>query len=164
MIQTDAAINSGNSGGPLINIDGQVIGMNTAVDQQGQGIGFAIPINLAKVAINSVVDTGKIIRPMIGVRYISVTKEFASRNNLSVDHGALIYTSGNQPAIVSGSPAEKAGLKEGDIITKIGNDEIIAGKGLVGLISKYNVGDRITVSYVRDGQTKTAEITLAESK
>lgn len=164
MIQTDAAINSGNSGGPLINIDGQVIGINTAVDQQGQGIGFAIPINLAKVAINSVTKTGKITRPIIGVRYININKEFATRNNLSVDHGALIYSSGGDGAIVGGSPAEKAGLKEGDIITKIGNEEIVAGKGLVGVISKYNVGDKITLTYVRDGQTKTTDITLAESK
>lgn len=163
MIQTDAAINSGNSGGPLINIDGQVIGINTAVDQQGQGIGFAIPINLAKTAISSVLSTGKIVRPMIGIRYINITKEFATRNNLSVDHGALIYSSGTDPAVLAGSPAAKAGLKVGDIITKINSDDVIAGRGLVGLISKYNPGDKVKLTYVRDGAVKTVDVTLAQS-
>lgn len=164
LIQTDAAINPGNSGGPLVNIDGQVIGMNTAIDQQGQGIGFAIPINLAKSAIDSVAANGKITRPMIGVRYINITKEFAARNNLSVDHGALIYSSGSDLAIVSGSPAAKAGLKEGDIITKIGDVELGEGKSLAGTVARYNVGDKVTITYVRDGKEHKVDLVLAESK
>jgi serine protease Do len=164
MIQTDAAINSGNSGGPLINIDGQVIGINTAVDQQGQGIGFAIPVNLAKSALSSVLANGKIIRPMLGIRYINISKEFATRNNLAVDHGALIYSSTSDSPVIAGSPAERAGLKEGDIITKVAGDEIGINKSLISLVSKYNVGDKVTITYLRDGKTKNTDIVLAESK
>lgn len=164
MIQTDAAINSGNSGGPLINSGGQVIGMNTAVDQQGQGLGFAIPINFAKSALASVKEKGKIVRPMIGVRYVNITKEFAARNELSVDHGALIYASGGDLAVLPGTPAAKAGLKEGDIITKIGDTEIGEGRSLLGTISKYKPGDKVTIIYVRDGKEHKVDLTLAEGK
>ena len=164
MIQTDAAINSGNSGGPLVNLDGQVIGINTAVDQSGQSIGFAIPINVAKSAIDSVVTTGKVVRPMIGVSYISITKEFAVSNNLPVNEGAYIYGSKNQLAVILGSPADKAGLRDGDIITKINNDKISNNKSLSSLIGKYKVGDKVEITYLRDGKTKTVTITLVESK
>lgn len=164
MIQTDAAINSGNSGGPLVNLDGQVIGINTAVDQSGQSIGFAIPINVAKSAIDSVVTTGKVVRPMIGVSYISITKEFAVSNNLPVNEGAYIYGSKNQLAVIPGSPADKAGLRDGDIITKINNDKISNNKSLSSLIGKYKVGDKVEITYLRDGKTKTVTITLVESK
>lgn len=164
LIQTDAAINPGNSGGPLVNIDGQVIGINTAIDQQAQGIGFAIPVNLASAALKSVVEKGKVVRPMIGVRYINITKEFAARNDLSVDHGALIYASGRDLPIVPNSPADKAGLKENDIITKIGDVELGEGKSLVGIIAKYNVGDKVTITYIRDGKEQKTDLVLAESK
>lgn len=164
MIQTDAAINSGNSGGPLVNLDGQVIGINTAVDQSGQSIGFAIPINVAKSAIDSVVTTGRVVRPMIGVSYISITKEFAVSNNLPVNEGAYIYGSKNQLAVIPGSPADKAGLRDGDIITKINNDKISNNKSLSSLIGKYKVGDKVEITYLRDGKTKTVTITLVESK
>lgn len=164
LIQTDAAINPGNSGGPLVNIDGQVIGINTAIDQQAQGIGFAIPINLAKSALDSVIKTGKIVRPMMGVRYINITKEFAARNDLSIDHGALIYASGRDLAIVPGSPADKAGLKENDIITKIGDVELGEGKSLAGTVARYNVGDKVTITYIRDGKEQKTDLTLAENK
>lgn len=164
MIQTDAAINSGNSGGPLINLAGQVIGINTAVDQQGQSIGFAIPINVAKSAISSVTSVGKVIRPMIGVSYIPITKEFAVSNNLPVNEGAYIYGSKNQVAVVPNGPADKAGLKEGDIISKINNDKISADKSLSNIISQFKVGDKVKITYLRDGKVKTANITLAETK
>jgi serine protease Do len=164
LIQTDAAINPGNSGGPLSNIDGQVIGINTAVDQSGAGIGFAIPINLAKTALDSVLKTGKISRPYLGIRYINVTKEFAARNNLSVDHGALIYASGSDLAVLPNSPASKAGLKEGDIITKINDTELGQGKSLVSVLSNFKVGDEVMVSFVRDGKDAKTKATLAEAK
>jgi len=164
MIQTDAAINPGNSGGPLVDIGGQVIGINTAVDSQAQGIGFAIPINLAKSVLGSVLKEGKIVRPMLGVRYINISKEFATRNNLDVDHGALIYASGGDLSVVPNSPAARAGLKEGDIIIKIGDDTLGQGKSLVSVLSKYQPGDKVRVVYLRDGKEHTAEVTLAESK
>lgn len=164
LIQTDAAINPGNSGGPLVNIDGQVIGINTAIDQQAQGIGFAIPINLAKSALDSVVKTGKISRPMLGVRYINITKEFAARNNLTIDHGALIYASGRDLAVIPGSPAAKAGLAEEDIIVKIDDVELGEGKSLAGTLARYNVGDKVTITYLRYGKEHKADVVLAESK
>jgi serine protease Do len=164
LIQTDAAINPGNSGGPLSNIDGQVIGINTAVDQSGEGIGFAIPINLAKTALDSVLKTGKISRPYLGIRYMNITKEFATRNNLSVDHGALIYSSGSDLAVLPNSPASKAGLKSGDIITKIDDMELVQGKSLINVLSNFKVGDKVTVYFIRDGKEAKTEATLAEAK
>lgn len=164
VIQTDAAINSGNSGGPLINVEGQVIGINTAVDSSGESIGFAIPINLAKSAIESVVATGKISRPMLGIRYIPVTREIAAQYDLSVEYGAYIYR-GNygQSAIVSGSPAEKAGLKEGDIVIKINDDKIQEGNSLISILSKYRVGDRVTITYLRDSKETQTTANLSEA-
>lgn len=163
MIQTDAAINPGNSGGPLINIDGQVIGINTAVDGQGEGIGFAIPINLAKSDFKSVTEKGKIVRPMLGIRYINITKEFAARNNLPVQSGALLYASRGEIAVVPGYPAAKAGLREGDIITKINDETIGEGKSLINLISKHSVGDRVKVTYLRDNKESSVDLTLTEA-
>lgn len=163
LIQTDAAINPGNSGGPLVNIGGQVIGINTAVDQSGQGIGFAIPINLAKSALDSVEKNGKIVRPYLGVRYINITKEFAARNNLGVDHGALIYASGNDFAVIHGSPAQKAGLKEEDIILKINDTELGQGKSLVSVLSNFSVGDKVTITFLRDGKEAKTTAVLAAS-
>lgn len=164
MIQTDAAINSGNSGGPLTNIDGQVIGMNTAVAGGAEGIGFATPVNLIKSALESVQKQGKIVRPMLGVRYINITKEVATANDLPIDHGALIYASGNLLAIVPGSPADKAGLREGDIILKVGDREIGEGRSLVSILSNFLPGDKVEVEYLRDGKEATASATLSESK
>ncbi|MFA5196870.1 MAG: trypsin-like peptidase domain-containing protein [Patescibacteria group bacterium] len=163
VIQTDAAINPGNSGGPLVNLAGQIIGINTAIDQNGQSIGFAIPINTAKTDVDSVISKGKIIRPMLGVRYIPITKEFAASNNLSVPEGAYIYGSRSELGVLPGSPAEKAGLKDGDIITKIGDNKISASQSLSSIIAKYKVGDKVKISYIRDGKQKTTEVTLTEA-
>jgi serine protease Do len=164
VIQTDAAINPGNSGGPLVNLTGQAIGMNTAIDQQGQAIGFALPINVVKSGLESVLLKGKIIRPMLGVRYIPITKEFATRNDLTVNEGAYIYGGRNVAAVAIGSPAAQAGLKEGDIITKLGADKINAQHSLSGLLSKYRAGDKVGLTYLRDGKEKSIQITLSESK
>jgi S1-C subfamily serine protease len=101
---------------------------------------------------------------MLGIRYINISKEFATRNNLASDHGALIYSSGSDVPVIAGSPAERAGLKEGDIITKIGSDEIGINKSLISLVSRYNVGDKVSVTFLRDGKTKTTDVVLAESK
>ncbi len=164
VIQTDAAINPGNSGGPLLNIDGQVVGMNTAVDQTGQSIGFAIPISLVKSALDSYNVNSRIVRPMLGVRYITISKEFAAENNLSVTEGALLYSSTGSPAVVSGSPADKAGLKNGDIVTKVGNTTLSTTKTLMSVISTYNVGDKVPITYIRDGKTNTVTVTLVEAQ
>jgi serine protease Do len=164
VIQTDAAINPGNSGGPLLNIEGQVVGMNTAVDQTGQSIGFAIPISLVQSALDSYTANGRIVRPMLGVRYITISKEYATENNLAVSQGALLYSSTDSPAVVSGSPADNAGLKNGDIITKIGNTTLTTTTTLMSVVETYKVGDKIAVTYIRDGKTSTVNITLVESK
>jgi len=164
MIQTDAAINPGNSGGPLVNLDGQVIGINTAVASGAEGIGFVTPINIAKTAFKSVQEKGKIVRPMLGVRYINITKEFAVRNNLPVNYGALIYSYDSDLAVLPGTPAAKAGLTEGDIITKIADYELTQGQSLISVLSNFAPGDEVTLTYLRDGKEKTATIVLAESK
>lgn len=164
VIQTDAAINSGNSGGPLINIQGQVIGINTAVAANAQSIGFAIPINMVKADLESYMAKGKIIKPMIGVRYIPITKEFATSNNLSATEGAYIYGGRNLLAVLPDGPAAKAGLKEGDIIIKLNNDKVTSKSSLSSLINKYKVGDKVTVTYLREGKEKTTELTLTETK
>jgi len=164
VIQTDAAINPGNSGGPLLNIAGQVIGMNTAVDQTGQSIGFAIPVSLVKSALDSYLANGRIVRPMLGVRYVMISKELATKNNLPVNQGALLYSSAGSPAVVSGSPADKAGLKNGDIITKVGSTILTSSNTLMSVITTHNVGDRLSITYLRDGKTASVDITLTESK
>lgn len=163
VIQTDAAINPGNSGGPLVNIRGQVIGINTAVDREGQLIGFAIPIDNIKSVIDSVIQEGKIVRPLIGVRYILITPEFASLNQLPVEHGALIYTGDpDLLPVLPASPAQKAGLKELDIITKINGEEINKSHSLARLVQKYKPEEEITLTVLRNG--KTLEIKLVLGK
>jgi len=164
VIQTDAAINPGNSGGPLLNIAGQVVGMNTAVDQTGQSIGFAIPVSLVDTALKSYFDKGKIVRPMLGVRYISLNKDVSSSNNLPVSDGALLYSSDGLPSVLTGGPADKAGLRDRDIIVKIGDDKITQGNTLVSLVTKYKVGDSLKITYLRDGKEQTTTTVLTESK
>jgi len=164
LLQTDAAINPGNSGGPLVNLDGQVVGMNTAVAGQAQNIGFAIPINEAKSLIASVKSVGRIVRPYLGVRYLPIDQQVATQNNLSVTNGAWVQAADDQsPGVVAGSPAEKAGIKEGDIITKVGNDTINATHSLQSLVSKHKVGDKVSVSVLRDGKTLTLSVMLEEA-
>ena len=162
-IQTDAAINPGNSGGPLVNIEGQVIGMNTATAGSAQNIGFAIPINDIKTALDSVIKTGKIVRPYLGIRYVQLNKDIASTNNLQTSEGALVYASGNQLAVLPGSPASKAGLKEGDIITKLDNTILNKDNSISSVLARKKVGDSVEVVYLRDGETKTAKVKLEAS-
>lgn len=161
LIQTDAAINSGNSGGPLVNLSGEVIGMNTAVASDAQGIGFAIPINDVKGMVKTLLASGKVQKPYVGVRYISITPDVASEYNLSVKNGAYIIGSTGQSAIVSGSPADKAGLQEKDIITKVDGTSIDSTHPFASLIAQHSVGDKVTLTYLRDGKESTVTITLA---
>lgn len=160
LFQTDAAINPGNSGGPLVNIEGQVIGMNTAVAGSAQNIGFAIPINEVKSAIASVKDKGTIERPYLGVRYMMLTEAFASRNGLSVKDGALLRGDSETLAVIPNSPAAKAGLQEGDIITKINDTDLNTKTTLQSALASAKVGDTITVKYVRSGKEQTAQVKL----
>lgn len=162
MLQTDAAINPGNSGGPLLTLDGKVVGINTAVAQNAQGIGFAIPINQAKGLISSVLKTGQVSRAYLGVRYVSVTPAVKQKYNLKVDSGAYIVAGdSSQPGVLPNSPADKAGLKPKDVITAVNGQLIDANHPLSDLISQYTVGDTISLTYWRDGQSHTAKVTLA---
>ncbi len=161
LLQTDAAINEGNSGGPLVNINGEVIAINTAVaGGQAQNVGFAIPINDVQGLIKGILQQGKLLRPYLGVRYVAVDESFASQNSLSVKQGAYVAAGGSQPSIVSGSPAEKAGLKDKDIITKVDNTDIDATHSLTTIIGTKSVGDRVTLTIVREGKTITVPVTL----
>lgn len=162
LFQTDAAINPGNSGGPLVDMTGYVIGINTAVAGGGENIGFAIPINEAKSSIDTLKSTGKIIRPYLGVRYIPITRDFAARNNLSVTSGAYVTGSGRDLAVIPSSPAAKAGIKEGDIITHIGEDRIDDKHSLSSLVGKHKVGEKLTITILRDGKEQKLEATLEE--
>lgn len=166
IIQTDAAINSGNSGGPLVNLKGQVIGINTAVAADAQGIGFAIPINEAKSAIDSIKKTGRIVRPYLGVRYLPITKDLATANNYPVDYGALVVSgkSSGQVAVVPASPADKAGIVENDIILEVNGEKINDSNGLVKLIQQYNVGDTVELKVLSKGKEKTVKVKLEEGK
>ena len=156
VIQTDAAINPGNSGGPLLNSAGQVIGINVAVAQGAQNIGFAIPIDVVKESLRTLQATGKFAaKPYLGVGFQMVTKQAAVLNN--VPQGAYVVN------LISGSPAELAGVKVDDIITKIDGQELTDKNTLADVISKKQVGDIITLEVWRSGQTKTLQVTLSES-
>lgn len=160
LLQADAAINPGNSGGPLVNLDGEVIGINTAIDQEAQGIGFAIPINDAKGLISSVTASGTVKRAFLGVAHITITPEVAKQYKLSISYGAYI-TNEDGDAVTTGSPAATAGLREGDIITKVDGKKIYASNPLMSAIASHQPGDKITLTYLRDGKEKTISITLA---
>ena len=164
MIQTDAAINGGNSGGPLVNAAGEVIGINTAYASQGNNVGFAIPISSVKGIIKNVLSGKGFERAVIGVRYINLTPTIAKEKNLSVTRGALIASSKNNKAIISGSAGDKAGLKENDIITAVNGTEIGNSGSLSSLIGEYSVGDTVKITVVRGGKTEILELTLAAYK
>lgn len=166
VIQTDASINPGNSGGPLLNIAGQVIGINTAMAQGAQNIGFAIPINEVKNTIDSVKKFGKIIRPWLGVRYVIINQAIAEANKLPVNYGAIIIRGQNQTdlAVVPGSPADKAGLVENDIILEINGQKITEQNPLANLVIKFKPGDEITLRVKHQGKDKTVKVKLEEMK
>lgn len=162
MFQTDAAINPGNSGGPLVNLKGEVIGINTAVSTEGQGLGFAIPVNASKALINSVLTKGKLTKAYVGVRYVSITADIADELNLPVKEGALVRGNSAEPAVVSGGPAANAGIKSGDIITHVNSTKIVTGKGLASLLSQYSPGDTVELTLLRDGKEQKTNVTLGE--
>jgi serine protease Do len=159
-LQTDAAINPGNSGGPLINLRGEVIGMNTAVSQQGQSVGFAIPINVAKRSMESVRKHGRIVRTWLGVRYVTITPELQEMNNLSVTNGALIPS--DSKSVIEGSPAAKAGLKPGDIITQVQGIPLTEKVSLPRALSAHWPGDVISITLSRGAKQIETKVTLGE--
>jgi len=169
IIQTDAAINQGNSGGPLLNIGGEVIGINVAIAQGAQNIGFAIPSNQIKRVADQVKETGKISVPFIGVRYIPINETIQKENNLPYNYGDLIVR-GNKVtdfAVIPGSPADKAGLVENDIILEIEGQKIDEGKNpksLTDVITFHRVGDEIKLKIWHKGQEKEVSLILEERK
>ncbi|OGF20801.1 hypothetical protein A2316_03160 [Candidatus Falkowbacteria bacterium RIFOXYB2_FULL_38_15] len=165
-IQTDAAINPGNSGGPLVNLAGQVIGINTAVSGEGQLIGFTIPINVAKQAIESVKTNGKIVRPWLGVRYILLDETIAKNNHIEVSYGALVVRGkvDTDLAIIPGSPADKAGLVENDIILEINGQKIDGEHPLANEIAKHKIGEEIELKVLSKGKEKMVKVSLEEFK
>lgn len=163
LLQTDAAINQGNSGGPLVNANGEVIGINTAIaGGSAENIGFAIPINDIKGLVKSVLEKGKLERPYLGIRYVSLDKDSAEAFGLDQTSGAYVVPRGNrrQESIIPGSPAAKAGLKEGDIITKIAGKEISSRSSLTSIVAQHAVGEEIELTVLRDGKEQTVKITL----
>lgn len=162
LFQTDAAINQGNSGGPLVNAEGQVIGINTAVATGGaENIGFAIPINDARGLIKGIIDKGQLLRPYIGVRYLQLDKEVAEELEISQTEGAYISEDSEQgPGILPDSPASSAGLRAKDIITQINGIKVTSERPLTSVISRYSVGEKVKITYLRDGKKQTVELTL----
>ena len=162
VIQTDAAINKGNSGGPLLNLKGEVIGINTATVLDAQNIGFAIPVNKAKRDIRQIKSLGKIVYPFLGIRYVIITEKIQQENNLSVSYGALVEGGNGEPAIGPGSAAEKAGLLEKDIILEFNGEKITADNSLAKIIQKYSPGDEVNLKILRGETEIIVSVTLGE--
>jgi serine protease Do len=162
LFQTDAAINAGNSGGPLVNLNGQVIGINTAIASDSQNVGFAIPIGDVTGLIKQVEKTGKLQRPYLGVRYVALTPDVASQYNLDTTSGAFVppATDSSTPSVISGSPADTAGVQEGDVITQIDSTKIDQTHSLTSIIDKHQVGDQVSLTIVRSGKTIHVNATL----
>ena len=165
VLQTDAEINEGNSGGPLINLDGKVVGVNVAVDKGGVGLGFAIPIDDARSVVDSVRKSGRIIRVRLGVRYLMLDAYIAEAKKLTSNSGALIAKDGtNEPAIVPGSPADLAGLQEGDIILEINKIKIDDTNPLLSVIQRYKPGNKIGLRIKRGDEIFNKIVVLDEFK
>src|SRR3989344_3876309 len=163
VIQTDAAINSGNSGGPLLNLKGEVVGVNVAKADGANSIGFAIPINVAKRDINQIIKTNTISYPFLGVRYLLVDQAVKEKYSLAVDYGALVIKGENgEAAITKDSAAAKAGLKEKDVILEFNGEKITKEKSMTKIIAKYSPGDKVNLKVLRDGKEINIEVTLGE--
>ena len=161
MIQTDAAINPGNSGGALVNDKGELIGINSVIESysgSSSGVGFAIPVNYAMNIANQIIDGKTPVHPYLGVTMSTVNAIVASRDNLSVSEGARVEK------VAKGGPAEKAGIKAGDIITKIGDTEVTSADSLIIAMRTYDVGEKVTLTVVRDKDEKKMDVTLGSDE
>jgi len=166
VIQTDVAINQGNSGGPLVDLNGRVVGINTAVIFGAQNIGFAIPIDWAKSDLKDILEHGRIMKPYLGLMYMMLTPAIAKHYDLKSDHGAIVIRD-RRPgavAVLADSPAAKAGLKEHDIIIKIDGTELDEKADLMDFLQKHKVGETVMLTYLRDGAEHACEVTLQERK
>ena len=164
LIQTDAAINHGNSGGPLVNLAGEVIGINTLIVRStnsgdvAEGLGFAIPVNTAQAVAQQIIRQGYFARPYIGISFQPINPNIAARYNLSAQWGAYVTN------VSSGSPASTAGLQQGDIITKVGDVTLDETHSYVNSLFTFNPGDTITLTFMRNGQEMQVQITLGEAQ
>ncbi len=163
VIQTDTAINPGNSGGPLLNLQGKVIGVNVAI-ANGENISFSIPSNTIKEAVDSVIKNGRIIRPYLGIRYIPITDSIKEKNNLTVDYGDLVQRgqTAEELAVIPGSPADKAGIVENDIILEVDGEKLNDGKSLAKIVGSKNVGDTVTLKIMHKDKEEDVKVTLEE--
>ncbi len=165
LIQTDAAINPGNSGGPLLNLKGEVIGINAAIISGAQNIGFAIPINSAKKDLKDVREFGKVRRPLLGIRYINIDKNLQEKLNLPVDFGAIIIgKKDSHEAVLKGTPAYKAGLKEGDIVMECNKEKIDADNTVQDILENMKVGDIMRLKILRNNKPIEISVELSERK
>lgn len=161
VIQTDAGINPGNSGGPLLNLSGRVIGVNVAVVSGSENIGFALPANLVSSIVDSVVETGEIVVPYIGVRYVVLDRNMLEGDEDLPSDGVLVTRGGqNEPAIIPGSPAEKAGIQEGDIVTHLNGTPVDQNNSFSRLIREAGIGESVLISILRDGEVIELSIVL----
>lgn len=166
LLQTDTAINPGNSGGPLLDSGGNVIGINTAIATSAEGIGFAIPIDLAKPIMRQAVAGEELARPYIGVRFETIDLRVVEREGLEVENGALIADDAESPnggtayGVVPGGPADQAGLQSGDIVVSVGGVTLDAEHPLDAVVSQFAPGDSIEMTVLRDGQQLTVEVML----
>ena len=164
VLQTDVAINQGNSGGPLINIDGEVVAINTAIIFGAQNIGFSIPINWAKQDLEDIIKYGRIVKPYLGLQYIKLDKKLQKQYSLSVDYGALVVRD-HRPdsvAIVPNSPAERAGIKENDIILELNGEKL--SDELQDMLQKYPVESEVELTVLRKDQQMKVKVKLEERK
>ena len=165
LIQTDAAINPGNSGGPLVDGDGLVVGVNAAIVSGAQSIGFAIPVNAARRDFEDIKAYGRIRRPLLGLRYMMIDEDTKAKMNLPVDYGALVVReSEHDLAVIPESPAERAGLKEKDIVLTLNEKRLDRDHPIQDLLEDLKVGDEITLKVLRNGKEEGVKVTLAERK
>jgi 2-alkenal reductase len=160
LIQTDAAINHGNSGGPLLDLDGQVIGINTAIirggQQQAEGIGFAIPSNTVRYVADQLIARGRVARPYLPIEYVAISPRLAALYNLPVDYGLYVQRVGR------GTALESAGVQPGTIILSLGGARLDQHTPLLRLLARHQVGEQVPIELWQDGQTRTVEVTLEE--
>jgi len=157
LVQTDAAINPGNSGGPLADLEGRVVGLNTAMVAFAQGVGFAIPSDTIKRIVDQISKNGRVVRPWLGISGMDVNRSVAKRYGLSVESGVLLAE------VLREGPAHASGLREGDIVMKMGGSKVEHMKDLVSALSRSNIGDELVVVFMRTGMTYETRLRLAET-